>query len=139
MLCPVGNRVLRVALLAGAILTWGFPASSWATVGGVRDCATNALHSPGDGCSFPTVGSRDRIFPIPSGPLGLFACTARLIYNGPDKAVILTAAHCIRSFGLGGVNFDSQVVDDSVTPYRLVVIQPQRMIIPDAIILHPNQ
>ena len=135
----VGNHLFRVAVIVGATLACGLTASSWAMVGGVRDCAANALHSPGDGCYFPTVGTYDFIVPRPGGPVGVSICTARLVYNGPDKAVILTAAHCIFFFGVSGVNFDSQIVDDSVTPYRPVVILPQRIIRPDAIILHPNQ
>jgi hypothetical protein len=82
---------------------------------------------------------------LPDGTkLGSSRCTARLIYNGPDKAVVLTAAHCIGTLGgsftpaLGdGVNFDSQVVDDSVTPYRLTVIQPQRVVNVDQVIINP--
>jgi hypothetical protein len=69
-------------------------------------------------------------------------CTSRLIYNGSTEAVVLTAAHCMLE-GLDvrsgdGVTFDSQTVDDSVNPYARHVVQPDRLIVPDAVILHPD-
>jgi hypothetical protein len=69
-------------------------------------------------------------------------CTSRLIYNGPTAAALLTAGHCMQE-GLeirtgDGVTFDPQTVDDSVNPYARHVVQPDRVIVPDAVILHPN-
>jgi hypothetical protein len=37
-----------------------------------------------------------------------------------------------------GVTFDSQTVDDSVNPYARHVVQPDRLIVPDEVILHPR-
>jgi hypothetical protein len=110
-----------------------------AIVGGERDCSYNALGTAGEGCSYPTVGAIVASFE-PTGWVS--GCTSRLIYNGPSAAVILTAAHCMQEGpevrSGDGVTFDSQTVDDSVNPYARHVVQPDRLIVPDEVILHPT-
>ena len=136
---------LQFPVIAATAFFLIFSANSLAIVNGQRDCAVNELNTPGSGCHYPTVGVTVNIIRAPDGsPIGYSRCTARLIYNGPDKAVVLTAAHCIGNAGGpiipsrgDGVNFDSQVVDDSVTPYKLAVINPGRVVNVDRVIVHP--
>jgi hypothetical protein len=136
-------RCLSAAVLAttAALVTPALLDPASATVGGTRDCKVNALGTAGSECENPTVG----VMAWNLEPTGLRSrCTNRLIYNGDDKAVVLTAAHCLRggTFDPGngdGVNFDSQVEDDSGAEHLRDVIPAGRVIPPDAIIMHPYQ
>lgn len=136
------SRRILLTTVATALVIASAVGLSWqagAIVGGERDCSSNALGTAGGGCSYPTVGALVASFE-PSGWIS--GCTTRLIYNAPSAAVLLTAAHCMQE-GLevrsgDGVTFDSQTVDDSVNPYARHVVQPDRLIVPDAVILHPR-
>src|SRR5205823_2228995 len=104
-----------------------------ATVNGVRDCEFNALGSPGVNCQYPHVGA---LVTPQSETLGRPRCSTKMIYKSDEKAVILTAAHCIELTGFNpavgaGVNFDSQVVDDSTVPYSPISVDLSRVIPPD--------
>lgn len=136
-----GLRHLLIATTAAAIAISALVGPAKATVGGTRDCEVNALGTAGSGCGNPTVG----VMAWNLEPTGLRSrCTNRLVYNGPDKAVVLTAAHCLRGGTFNpsngdGVNFDSQVEDDSATEHLRDVIPADRVISPDTIITHPYQ
>lgn len=136
----ITTLVATAAATTAAALS--FAGTAGATVGGTRDCAVNALGTAGSGCGNPTVG----VMAWNLEPTGLRArCTNRLVLNTADKAVVLTGAHCLRggTFDPGrgdGVNFDSQVVDDTAPGESLRdVIPADRVIAPDAIIMHPDQ
>jgi hypothetical protein len=132
-IAATGLTVLLANLIGGV-------APADATVGGTRDCTVNAVGAAGSGCAYPTIG----VMAWNMFPGGYRArCTDRLVYNGPDKAVVLTAAHCLHGAAFDpqvgdGVNFDSQVEDDSVSgEHPRDVIPPDRVIAPDLVLAHP--